>query len=354
MFKRFSCFLLILTCFLISGYGEEVEPPVKFASAPPPSGSIIDPDTVITVTFSSDPGNVTVTAGRILINGKTATISGPFPLGSLDLNLAWADGVQGLTYTVKKAEPSPSEGMVLIPAGEFQMGSDDNEAANDEHPVHTVSVDAFYMDVHEVTNLEYKEFVLANPRWQKDRIDRAFHNGDYLKHWNGNEYPRGKANHPVVNVSWYAAMAYALSKDKRLPTEAEWEYAARGGLAGNKYPNGNVIGAANYRGIAGDTTAVGKYPANGYGLFDMAGNVWEWCLDEYNANFYFESPRENPLSGANTVDWFIKNFTNVKNPRVSRGGSWGNDPGFLRVAKRLSPLPTFASTVFGFRCARAQ
>ena len=123
-------------------------------------------------------------------------------------------------------------------------------------------------------------------------------------------------------MSWYAAMAYALSKDKRLPTEAEWEYAARGGLAGNKYPNGNVLGAANYRGIVGDTTAVGKYPANGYGLFDMAGNVWEWCLDEYNANFYFESPRENPLSGANTVDWFINNFTNVKNRRVLRGGSW--------------------------------
>ena len=186
MFKRFSCFLLILTCFLISGCGEEAEPPVTFASATPPSGSIIDPDTVITVTFSSDPGNVTVTAGRILINGKTATISGPFPLGSLTLNLAWADGVQGLTYTVEISpnagdKPTPPEGMVSIPAGEFEMGSNDPEAANDEQPVHTVSVDAFYMDVHEVTNLEYKEFVLANPRWQKDRIDRAFHNGNYLQ-----------------------------------------------------------------------------------------------------------------------------------------------------------------------------
>ena len=188
------------------------------------------------------PGNVTVSAGSIVISGKTATISGPFPSGPLNLNLAWVNGVQGLNYTVATppdpggdtpdtGDPPPA-GMVSIPAGEFEMGSNDPEAGNDEQPVHTVSVDAFFMDEHEVTNLEYKKFVLANPRWGKDRIEKRFHNGNYLKHWNANNYPSGKSNHPVVYVSWYAAMAYAGWVEKRLPTEAEWEYAARGWVGG--------------------------------------------------------------------------------------------------------------------------
>ena len=250
------------------------------------------------------------------------------------------------------------KGMVSIPAGEFQMGSNAPETDNDEQPVHAVYIDAFFMDEHEVTNLEYKEFVRANPRWGKDRIDSRFHNGNYLKHWNGNDYPSGKANHPVVYVSWYAAVAYAKWVEKRLPTEAEWEYAARGGLVGKKYPwRGDVIdsGKANYAdsGI-GDSTPVGRYPPNGYGLYDMAGNVWEWCLDEYNKDFYFISPRENPLSGANSVDWVINNFTSVKTSRVLRGGSWNSNPKNLRVANRSGDSPTKPINSYGFRCARSQ
>ena len=222
-------------------------------------------------------------------------------------------------------KPTPPEGMVLIPAGEFEMGSGDPESDDDEQPVHIVYVDAFYMDKYEVTNLEYQQFVLANPRWGKDRIDREFHDGDYLRRWNGNDYPDGKSDHPITSVSWYAAMAYAGWVGKRLPTEAEWEYSARGGLAGKKYPGGDTIdpGRANYGRNVGDTTAVGKYLPNGYGLYDMAGNVWEWCLDEYNADFYFNSPRENPISGENSVEEVIKDFTNVTTYRVLRGGSWG-------------------------------
>ena len=244
-----------------------------------------------------------------------------------------------------------------IPAGEFQMGSNDPEAAGDEQPVHTVYIDAFFMDETEVTNLEYQKFVLANPRWGKGRIDRGFHSGNYLKHWNGDEYPRTKSNHPVVYVSWYAAMAYAIWVEKRLPTEAEWEYAARGGLRGQKYPWwGDVIdgGRANYGHNVGDTTAVRKYPANDYGLFDMAGNVREWCLDERDAAYYLRSPRENPLSGANAIDWVISNFTNVKTTRVVRGGSWDLSPVHLRVASRGGGTPAQAGLLRGFRCARAQ
>ena len=91
---------------------------------------------------------------------------------------------------------------MLTPAGELQMGSNDPGAENDEQPVHTVYVDAFYMDIHEVTNAQYKKFVDANPQWGKDRLDSTFHNGQYLLLWNGNDYPKGKANHPVVHVSW--------------------------------------------------------------------------------------------------------------------------------------------------------
>ncbi len=360
-FKRLSFLLLTVTCFLIAGC-DFLEPTdstvpsatVGFVSVDPPNGSTIEPDATITVTFDAFPGEVAVNQGTVTMAGQTVSISGPFSVGPLSLSISWADGVQRLTYTVD--DPTP-EGMVSIPAGEFQMGSNDPEAFNDEQPVHTVYVDAFFMDKYEVTNLEYQKFVLANPRWSKGRIADRYHDGFYLYHWNGNDYPQGKADHPVVNVSWYAAMAYAQWKQKRLPTEAEWEYAARGGLDGQKYPwkgDGIDSGRANYYSNVGDTTAVDKYPPNGYGLYDMAGNVWEWCLDEYNKDFYRTSPRENPLSGANTVDWIISNFTSVKGLRVFRGGSWDFLPRFLRAAYRNANYPTFMYPDIGFRCVRSQ
>ena len=145
--------------------------------------------------------------------------------------------------------------VALIPAGEFQMGGSDSDAEVDEHPVHTVDVEAFYIDKYEVTNAQYKKFADANPQWQKDNIPHKFHNGKYLNLWQDNTYPPGKENHPVVYVSWYAAMAYAKWAGKRLPTEAEWEKAARGGVVGIKYPWGDLIdpSKANYGGEVGDT-----------------------------------------------------------------------------------------------------
>ena len=115
----------------------------------------------------------------------------------------------------------PPEGMVLIPAGTFQMGSNDEEARDDEQPVHTVHLDAFYMDKYEVTNAQFKAFLDANPAWQKDNIDDRFHDGFYLTHWTGTDSPAEEADSPVVYVTWYAAMAYAEWAGKRLPTEAE-------------------------------------------------------------------------------------------------------------------------------------
>ena len=253
----------------------------------------------------------------------------------------------------------PPEGMVLIPAGKFQMGSNDGEAFNNQQSVHTVYVEAFYMDETEVTNAQFKAFLIENPHWQKDRIEAHFHDGYYLRHWDGNNYPEGKGNHPVVTVNWYAAMTYADWAGKRLPTEAEWERAARGGLADKKYPNGNTITAqdANYDRNVKDTTPVGRYPSNGYGLFDMAGNVWEWCLDEYDKNFYSTFPRNgvarNPLSGANNISWIINNFTGVKSSRVVRGGSWNFTDLFVRVDIRGYDTPTNSDSILGFRCVRS-
>ena len=260
--------------------------------------------------------------------------------------------------------PLAPAGMVLIPAGSFEMGSDDDDAYHDEQPVHTVHLDAFYMDMYEVTNAQFKVFVDANPHWQKYQVDAKVHgsaHGTYLAHWYGNDYLTGKTNHPVVNVTWHAAMAYAQWAGKRLPTEAEWEYAARGGLAGQKYPWGNTLSYAdaNYGWNVRDTTPVGRYAANGYGLYDMAGNVSEWCLDAYNDDFYAVSENSrNPIAGWHTVQWLVENFTRVQDDiftgRVLRGGSWRYGARSLRVADRdWDSETTKAQDYVGFRCVRA-
>ena len=241
-------------------------------------------------------------------------------------------------------------GMVLIPAGDFQMGSDDGY--EDEQPVHIVYVDAFYMDTYQVTNAQFKAFVDANPQWQKDYIPDKYHDGHYLWRWSGNSYPSGKGDHPVTHVSWYAAMAYAQWAGKRLPTEAEWEKAARGGLAGKEYPWGNTIDAnkANYDRNVGVTTPVGSYAPNGYGLYDMVGNVDEWCVDAYERDFYARSARQNPIAGKGVGNDFARVQTYTS--RVLRGGSWHDAAQFSRVSHRSDISPTYAFSDSGFRCAR--
>ena len=368
MLKHLGTFAILAVCLFAIAMGscnreDPLVEAIQFLSADPADGSTIQNNATITVTFNGTPEGLQVTGGTATPGGETVTIAGPFNAGPLVLGLQWEGEAVTLNYTVE--EPIP-EGMVLIPAGSFEMGSDDADADDSQQLVHTVHLDAFYMDVYEVTNAQFKVFLDANPQWQEDKIDARFRSyGDYLRDWTGTDYPAGKADHPVVLVTWYAAMAYAEWAGKRLPTEAEWEYAARGGLAGKKYPWGDTItlADANYSerdenwnriGGIGDTTPVGQYAANGYGLYDMAGNVWEWCLDAYDEDFYAASENSrNPLAGGETVQELRENFATTYASRVLRGGSWFFLAQDLRVANRHGSSPGRAYTNDGFRCARA-
>ena len=373
---------LALTCLsavYIVSCGQRAEDdeidPVALVNAEPTTGSTIETNGIINLTFDAVPVNVSANVGVVKMSGTTGTISGPFNPGPLSLTITWTDGTQTLTYTVIPptsvgVEPTPElepetipepepiipDGMVLIPEGEFQMGSNDGNADNDEQPVHTVHLDAFYIDENEVTNTEFKDFLLANPAWQKDLIDERFADDNYLNDWNGNNFPLGQGDHPVRYVSWYAATAYAVWVDKRLPTEAEWEKAARGGLKRKQYPWGNGINfnRANYGKRIGETTPVGEYPPNDYGVYDIAGNVWEWCLDGYEVDFYANSPRRNPTAGANNLEEIVNNFEDIIDFRVLRGGGWNSEPEWLRAANRHGTSPAYAGIgALGFRCAKS-
>lgn len=368
-----SCIYVIVGILGLSmfGCGDRVDDDVeliKLLRAEPSPGSTIEAGSTITVTFDRDPGGVEVNVGSVTTSGTTTIISGPFPNGTLTLKLIWEGGERSLTYTVGTSdtvviEPEPipepeyiiPDGMVVIPEGEFLMGSDDADADADEQPVHTVFLDAYYIDANEVTNAQFKDFILANPEWQKDKIDERFGDPNYLHDWTGNNFPDQEGKHPVRYVSWYAAMAYAVWVDKRLPTEAEWEKAGRGGLKGKKYPWGNLINGtrANYGRNIGHTTPVGKYPPNDYGVHDTSGNVWEWCLDGYESGFYANSPRENPAAGADSVEDIVNDFENIDTNRVIRGSGWNGNPEWGRSANRHGVEPNYGGIgALGFRCAK--
>ena len=223
----------------------------------------------------------------------------------------------------------------------------------DQHPAHTVYLDDYYIDVHEVTNAQFRVFLEANPDWRKDRIQRKYHDGDYLKGWRGLDYPAGQDNYPVTYVSWYAAQAYAAWANKQLPTEAEWEKAARGKQVGQVYPWGNVAGHeyANYAGKSQtdrwfQIAPVKQFRANGYGLYDVAGNVWEWCADVYGFNFYATSADDNPVNEVETALGLSPLF------RVKRGGAWNSVAMDIGVAVRGRSEPTQTNGSCGFRCVR--
>ncbi|MBC8456575.1 MAG: formylglycine-generating enzyme family protein [Deltaproteobacteria bacterium] len=268
------------------------------------------------------------------------------------------------TFELPEAEPVEKEIMVLIPAGEFEMGDNFNEGWDTEHPMHTVYVDSFDIDVYEVTNEQYAEFLNSYGK----NVDAAGHelldinSNVCLIEKVGNTYkPKARyEKHPVIEVSWYGAAAFAQFYGKRLLTEAEWEKAARGGLVGKRYPWGDDISHnnANYLGTSGrdrwnGTSPVGSFPPNGYDLYDMAGNVWEWCADAYDESYYNESPKNNPKGPGVAVTFKNNDFTNVASRRVLRGGGWETYTSYyLRCAFRHHYVPTYTSGPLGFRCAR--
>lgn len=220
--------------------------------------------------------------------------------------------------------PSTKENMVYIPGGEFIMGSDVGN--NDEKPQMAVYLDGFNIDIYPVTNAQYKEFVDATGH----RLPRS---------WKTGTYPEGKAQSPVVWVSWDDAQVYCQWAGKRLPTEAEWEKAARGS-DGRKWPWGNDFDSSKANTAAsgiGDTTPVGQYPAGAspFGVLDMAGNVWEWTADWYQAY----------PGNVSQVDRFGEKY------KVFRGGSWFDDASFVRTSARNNAAPTFMFSTIGFRCA---
>jgi formylglycine-generating enzyme required for sulfatase activity len=304
---------------------------------------------------------------EIYLNGKMVGVT-PMALVDLDADdytlTLKKEGYGDYTQTIRIREGmfpnlnvtleniTVPEGMVLIPAGEFEMGSNDYD---DEKPVHTVYLDAFYMDKYEVTNAQYVKFLNDYGK----NTDAAGHklldiDSEFcLIEKVGNTYrPKsGYENHPVIEVSWYGAAAYAQFYGKRLPTEAEWEKAARGGLVGKKYPWGDEA----YKGKASFGSGlkpVGSFAPNGYGLYDMAGNVWEWCADEYDSGYYSKSPKNNPKGPGITITFKNNDFTSVTIRRVLRGGSWCRYPGLFRCSGRNDYRPTYACNDIGFRCSQ--
>jgi len=266
------------------------------------------------------------------------------------------------------AQKKAKFGMSLIPAGTFEMGQRAGdipklmelfkvkhvEVFREEVPQHRVKLSAFYLDKHEVTNAQFRAFVKRNPDWQKDRLPIERQNGKYLADWNGNEPPAGRTDFPVVFVTWHAAIAFCRDQGKRLPTEAEWEWAARGGLSNKMFPWGDELPdktRANWGESGFDSAiAVGKYPPNGYGLFDMSGNVWEFLADEWAKYPASGELLVNPIAGGEQLS--AGGYLMVTTRRSIRGGSYGAGVINLRVTYRDSHPPLNAGDHVGFRCAK--
>lgn len=309
-----------------------------------------------------------------------------------------------------------TKGMVFIKGGTFRMGGDNSQAAADEYPKHEVKVKGFWIDAAEVTNAEFQKFVNAThyittaekkPDWDEMKqtlppgthkppdsmmvaASLVFHEtsgpvdlNDYSQWWSwvkGADWRhpeglgssiKGKENYPVVQVSWYDAMAYCKWAGKRLPTEAEWEFAARGGLQNHIYPWGNE---AINMGKPKANSWGGKFPyyndrkdgfitaapvksflPNGYGLYDMAGNVWEWCNDWYDADYYKSFSNKVAINPQGALKSFDP--ADIYSPKRSlRGGSFLCNDTYCsgyRVSRRMKSSPDTGLEHTGFRCVKS-
>lgn len=235
---------------------------------------------------------------------------------------------------------------VLVPAGEFEMGSDDEKVSDDEKPKHKVYLDAFMISKYEVTNAQYHAFVKATGHRPPENCCDARYTI-----WKGPTMLPGVEELPVINVSWDDAVAFCQWVGGRLPTEAEWEKAARG-TDGRIYPWGNEPPSGNRANYSFDPVSMWEGPASlarkdqyefgrsPYGVFEMAGNVWEWVQDWYDPKYYQHSPAKNP-KGPERGD-----------ARVIRGASWRNTADLLRATNRNKHTPTERRVYLGIRCAK--
>ncbi len=346
-------------------------------------------------------------------------------VGKQDLNPTYLAAIEAIATDPEKSQSL--EGMVKIPGGVFEMGGDIPigfedmpETAlpqGDELPKHSVQVSDFWMDEHEVTNAEFKRFVdatgyitvaerpidweemkkqlpLGTPKPPDENLQPAslvFHyppksaSRDNLGNWwsfqqgvnwRQPEGPgssiEGLDHYPVVHVSWYDAVAYAKWAGKRLPTEAEWEYAMRGGLHNSMYPWGNektdgtthyanhLQGEFPYTNTVDDgferTAPIRSFPPNGYGLYDMAGNVWEWTNDWYSGKYYYELSQQGEvtLNPEGPTEGF-ELYNNEEKKKSIRGGSFlchDNWCSGYRNARRMRNTPDTSMEHIGFRCVR--
>lgn len=239
--------------------------------------------------------------------------------------------------------------MVYIPPGTFMMGSATGTA--DEKPVHQVSIKAFYLSRTEITVNQWRFFVK-----ESGYLTEAEKNGGGLIRWNNklqikkdaswqNPYLKQTENHPVVLISWNDAQAFCYWLSHKtgeyycLPTEAEWEYACRAGSHEECYGNLDEISWYEYN-SGGNTHPVATKKPNRFGLYDMLGNVWEWCQDYYGAHYYSESPVRNPTGPETGTE------------RISRGGTWCSQPSRIRAAFRRHDSAHFRFYRLGFRVAR--
>lgn len=269
--------------------------------------------------------------------------------------VACADSDQG-----RAADPGPPDGMAYVPGGRFTMGTDSTDLpiiADEfgvplqlllpERPQRSVDVEPFYLDVDDVTNAEFLQFVQAKSEWSGGGADTALHNGRYLEHWGPEGPSEDDLDRPVTFVTWYAAVAYCQWRGRRLPTETEWEFAAGGGAPDPMFPWGSDPPSDELVSWSADgidePVPVASYPPNGFGLYDMAGNVWKFLADEWRDSHEGELLRPGGLDPDTAAA--------VTSRRVVRGGSWGAAAVNLRVRYRDSHRPHDAREMVGFRCA---
>jgi sulfatase modifying factor 1 len=253
-----------------------------------------------------------------------------FGIGIIVLDLSSSDhkNVKNMEVKSIKAE------LVLVKGGEFIMGKNypaEKTRTYKNNPGHKIFINSFLIDKYEVTNFQYFQFCNETGRkppifWGVEKFRCSL------------DFP----NHPVVGVSYFDAREYAKWRGLRLPTEAEWEYAARGGLIGKKYPHGDKLDKSliNFGQNLDGTSPVGRYPPNKYGLYDMSGNVREWVNDFYQTYYYLQSPYKNPKGP--TSGRF----------KVIRGGSWLSGPTCVTVIRRNALAPNWVDFAVGFRCAK--